>query len=287
MNNTASHTKHRVLAPAEESLRKIVQIIIPLDKSGSMSPKRKEIFAAMHELLNTLSKENQDNVDVVYRVRLATFNDKICELTDNAALPPEDVAEMFGEEDYVCTGFTGLAAVLDYIDKNFSRSPGAFLDGLRPGDPMPVVLMPTDMEETDAPDVIAAARARLMKNRFFTASKRIIIFVGSSENKKKTAAALAGGEENVICVTSNLKEYLAPIMISSTLIQSDSTHISNSTTSPEETGKELRNKTETGKDSQNQFRDKALEKELEDFLSGKSKMTDEELEKAMEKYLAS
>ena len=151
---------------------------------------------------------------------------------------------------------------------------------------MPVILMPTDMEDTDAPEVIAAARERLMKNRFFNACKKIIIFVGSSENKKKAAATLAGGEENVISITNNLKEYLSPIMISATMIQSDSTHISNSTTSPVETGKELRKKTESGKESQNQFRDKELEKELEDFLSGKNTMTDEELEKAMEKYLA-
>lgn len=286
MKKNTSHTEHRILAPTEESLRKIVQIIIPLDKSGSMASKRTEIFSAVHELLSTLSKENLDSVDVEYRVRLATFNDQIVELTDKSALPPEDVAEMFGEEDYVCSGFTGLAAVYDYIDRNFSRSPGAFLDGLRPGDPMPVVLMPTDMEETDSPESIATAREKLMKNRFFTASKRIVIFVGSSENKKKAAATLVGGEENVICVTTNLKEYLAPIMISSTLIHSDSTHISNSTITPEETGKDLRKKTETGKQSQDQFREKELEKELEDFLSGKNTMTDEELEKAMEKYLA-
>lgn len=193
---------------------------------------------------------------------------------------------MFGEEDYVCTGFTGLAAVYDYIDKNFSRTPGAFLDGLRPGDPMPVVMMPTDLEETDAPNVIAAARNKLMRNRFFTASKRIVLFVGSSESKKKAAADLAGGEENVICVGSNLREHLASVMISATLIHSDSTHISNATTTPEETGKQIVKKTESGKKSQEQFRDKELEKELEDFLSGKNKMTDEELEKAMEKYLA-
>lgn len=287
MKNNHSHIEHRILTPSEEGLRKIVQIIIPLDKSGSMAPKRKEIFSAMHELLNTLADENLVNVDVEYRVRLATFNDQITELTDNCALPPDDVAEMFGAEDYTCSGFTALAAVYDYLDRNFSRSPGAFLDGLRPGDPMPVVLMPTDMEETDSPECIASAREKLMKNRFFTASKRIVIFVGSSENKKKAAAALAGGEENVICVTTNLKECLAPIMISSTLIHSDSTHISNSTTTPEETGKNLRKKTETGKQSQDQFRDKELEKELEDFLNGKNTMTDEELEKAMEKYLAS
>lgn len=286
MKNNTTHMELRILAPAEESLRKIVQIIIPLDNSGSMASKRTEIFAAVHELLNTLSKENLDNVDVEYRVRLATFNDQITELTTEGALPPEDVAEIFGEDDYVCSELTSLAAVYDYVDRNFSRSPGAFLDGLRPGDPMPVVLMPTDLEETDAVDIIVSARERLMKNRFFTASKQIIVFVGSSESKKKAAADLAGGEENVICVTSNLKEYLAPIMISSTLIQSDSTHISNSTTSPEETGKALRKKTESGKYSQNQFRDKELEKELEDFLSGKNKMADEELEKAMEKYLA-
>ena len=126
-----------------------------------------------------------------------------------------------------------------------------------------------------------------MKNRFFNACKKIIIFVGNSESKKKAAAALAGGEENVISITSNLKEFLAPVMISATMIQSDSTHISNATTTPQETGKELCRKTESGKDSQNQFRDKELEKELEDFLSGKNTMTDEELEKAMEKYLAS
>ena len=286
MKKNASHNEHRILAPTEESLRKIVQIIIPLDKSGSMASKRTEIFTAVHELLSTLSKENLDNVDVEYRVRLATFNDRIAELTEGA-LPPEDVTELFSEEEYACTGLTGLAAVYDYLDKNFSRAPGAFLDGLRPGDPMPVVLIPTDMEETDSPAALAAAQEKLMKNRFFMASKRIIIFVGSSENKKKAAADLAGGEENVICVTSNLKEYLSPLMISATLIQSDSTHISNRTTTPEETGNDLRGKLESGKQSQDQFRDKELEKELEDFLSGKNKMTDEELEKAMEKYLAS
>lgn len=285
MKNNASHTEHRILAPAEESLRKIVQIIIPLDKSGSMASKRTEIFSAVHELLSTLSKENLDNVDVEYRVRLATFNDQITELTEGA-LPPEDVTELFGEEEYVCTGLTGLATVYDYLDKNFSRAPGAFLDGLRPGDPMPVVVIPTDLEETDSRESITAAQEKLMKNRFFVASKRIIIFVGNSESKKKAAADLAGGEENVICVTSNLKEYLTPIMISATMIQSDSTHVSNRTTSPEETGKELREKMESGKASQNQFRDKKLEKELEDFLSGKHTMTDEELERAMEKYLA-
>lgn len=286
MKNSVFHTEQRILAPAEESLRKIVHIIIPLDKSGSMASKRSEIFTAVHELLSTLSKENLDNVDVEYRVRLATFNDRITELTEGA-LPPEDVTELFGEEEYACTGLTGLAAVYDYLDKNFSRAPGTFLDGLRPGDPMPVVLIPTDMEETDSPAALAAAQEKLMKNRFFMASKRIIIFVGSSESKKKAAADLAGGEENVICVTSNLKEYLSPLMISATLIQSDSTHISNRTTTPEETGNDLRGKLESGKQSQNQFRDKELEKELEDFLSGKNKMTDEELEKAMEKYLAS
>lgn len=286
MKDNNTHIEHRMLASAEDSLRKIVQIIIPLDKSGSMAPRRKEVFAAVHELLKTLAEENLVNVDVEYRVRLATFNDQITELTDRSSLPPEDVAAMFTEEDYVCSGFTSISAVLDWLDKNLSRSPGSFLDGLRPGDCMPVILMPTDMEETDAPEVISAAKEQLMKNRFFNACKKIIIFVGNSENKKKAAAALAGGEENVISISSNLKDFLAPVMISATLIQSDSTHISNNTTSPEETGRELRKKTESGKESQNRFRDKELEKELEDFLNGKNTLTDDELEQAMEKYLA-
>lgn len=282
---TTNNTEPRILAPAaDDTLRKKQLIVIMADKSGSMAIRRMEVFTAVQQLLETLRSENETNVDICYSVRLATFNDKITECTDNAALPPELVAEMFTEDEYACSGYTGLAAVYDYLDRNFSRRSDAFLSELQPGDPMPVVVLPTDMEETDDPAIIAAAHRKLMNNRFFCASKRIVIYVGSSANKKKAAADLAGGEEHVICVTSNLKEHLAPVLVSTTLIHSDSTHVSNATTTPEETGKAIVEKTEAGKQSGNRFRDKNLEKELEAFLSGKNTMTDSELEKAMEQY---
>lgn len=289
MKNNNIHTEHRILTPAaDETLRKKQMIVIILDRSGSMTTKRQEVFNAVHQLLDTLHKENETNVEVCYTVRLATFNDKITECTDNAALPPELVAEMFGEEEYVTSGSTGLAAVYDYLNRNFSRHGDSFMSELQSGDPMPVVILPTDMEETDTADTIDAAHAKLMDNRFFCASKRIVIYVGNSTSKKKAAADLAGGEQHVICVNSNLsnlKEYLAPVLITTTLIHSDSTHISNVNTTPEETGKAIVEKTEAGKQSGNHFRDKNLEKELEAFLSGQNTMTDEELEKAMEQYL--
>ena len=286
MKKNIANVEHRILAPVEDSMRKIVRLAIPLDRSGSMAIRREEVFGAIHTLLSVLKKENLENVEVEYRVRLALFNEKVTELTTTALLP-EDVAELFGEEEYVCNGLTGIATLYNYLDTNFSRASGAFLDGLRSGDALPMLLLVTDMEATDSNEVLAAAQEKLMKNKFFAASKRIVMFVGTSETKKKAAAALAGGEENVICVTSNVKEHLAALLVSATLIHSDSTHISNASTTPEEMGKDLRKKLEAGKESQDQLRDKKLEKELEEFLSGKKELTDEELEAAMEKYLAS
>lgn len=82
------HTEYRVNAPAaDEGLRKKLLLIIPLDRSGSMAPKRKDVYRAVRELLDTLAQENLSNVDVEYRVRLATFNDQITECTDCCAPP--------------------------------------------------------------------------------------------------------------------------------------------------------------------------------------------------------
>lgn len=266
-------------------LRKLLLMLFFTDRSGSMGKHQKAVYDAQQYVLRELQKENETNVDIECRVGLWTFNSEVEDCTEGFA-PPEDVAEYFTEDEYVCTGLTGLAAVYDAADKLFSRSPGGLFADLKPGDPAPVFVMTTDMNETDSEASIAAARDRLLRNRLFTSSKRIVIYVGDSESKKKAAAHIAGGTENVIFLGDSLKEHLAPVMLSATLMHSDSTHISNLTTTPEETGKHFVKKQEAGKQSQNAFRDSQLEQELEDYLTGKIKLTSEEVKKKMDEYLA-
>lgn len=246
-------------------VRKRNPIVIAADKSGSMSFNQEAVYSAHQTLFQKAAADNKTNVDTEYAFWIKTFHDNVEECTDRAFVSPELAAAMFDRDRYQCSGGTNIAKLLLDLNGLYSRS-GVFAQ-LEKGDFAPVLVMTTDLQETDRREDYDSARDLLLNNPLFTKSKRIIIFTGESPEKRKEAVELAGGEEYVISLGADVRQLLTPVLIGTTMMRSNATQMTNMTSTPEQTGKMIREKIEEGKRSAQNLTDEELEKELEQYLS--------------------
>lgn len=258
-----------VLSDFENDCRKCV-VIIALDDSGSMSPKEEIVYEATKQLLQMLVKENETNIDFEFRVILMVFNDDVKVInTNDIPLPPEQVLELFDRSDYKCAGRTSLAAVFRKLDELFSRREGGLLSQAQKGDPYPLVIFISDYVATDAVENYDSAKNILLSNRFYEKTNRLCVYVGSG-NRINAAAELVGSEDNVIAIEGNLDGLLAPVIMGSTVMAADATHIGNADKTPADVAKEQQKKAEEGQKSAEELKDEQLQEELRKLFEGRS-----------------
>lgn len=258
----------KVYEEFDDDCRKCV-VVIALDDSGSMAPKEEAVFNAIKELLQMLAKENESSIDFEFRVILIVFNNDVHVINTNSIpLPPEQLLELFERKDYSCSGGTSLAAVFKKLDQLFSRKEGGLLIQAQKGDPFPLVIFISDYVATDATETYERAKSTLLSNQFYAKTNRLCVYVGSS-SRKSAAAELVGDEDNVLALESNLEGLLAPVIMGSTIIAADATHIGNSEKSPATVAKEQQQRAEEGHQSADNLKDEQLQEELRKLFEGK------------------
>ena len=112
-----------------------------------------------------------------------------------------------------------------------------------------------------------AASRDLYDNRFFREANRLVLFVGP-EDRKAAAVRLAKDEDHVMTISSALTaQLLAPVMMGSTLVMADATHLSGRQDSPQKLGDDLARRDQDGKEDADQLKgDEQLKKDIIDLL---------------------
>ena len=250
----------------KEDIRKCI-IIIALDKSGSMKVKEEVVYQAIVDLLKMLAKKNETELDCEFVVILMTFNTTVNVINkNNVPLPPEQVLELFGRNDYECSGGTSLAAVFQELDAMFSRKGNGLLKDAKKGDAYPLVIFISDYVATDEEGSYNHARDVLLSNRFYEKTNRLCIFVGSGY--KEGAVELVGSEKCVIALNQNLEGLLAPVMMGSTIMM-EATHIGEASKEPADIAEEQQKRAEDGMQSADKLKDEDLEKKLREIFEKK------------------
>lgn len=259
----------KVYEDMDDDCRKCV-VIIALDDSGSMSPKEEVVFQATKQLLQMLAKENESSIDFEFRVILMVFNNDVHVINTNSIpLPPEQLLELFDRKDYSCSGGTSLAAVFRKLDQLFSRKENGLLNQAQKGDPFPLVIFISDYVATDAIESYDNAKNTLLSNQFYSNTNRLCVYVGSG-NRKNAAAELVGSEDNVLALETNLEGLLAPVIMGSTIIAADATHIGNAEKTPADVAKEQQQRAEEGQQSAGNLKDEQLQEELRKLFERKA-----------------
>lgn len=241
-------------------------IVLALDKSGSMTCNSEAVYEATVRFLEVLTEKNREALDFEYRIVLMTFDNEVHMLNaDGIPLPPENVLELLDRGDYVCRGGTSLAEVFNHLDRLFSRREGGMLCHANKGDALPLTIFITDYMATDNQISYEEARSRLLSNRFYQKSARLCVFLGP-EHKRSDAAELVGSESSVVVLEDDIVELLAPVVISSSIIMADATHIGDTRKTPGEIGLEQRERAADGTLAATNLSDEELERKLMELL---------------------
>lgn len=241
-------------------------VIIALDKSGSMSAKEEIVYNATEELLKALARKNETGLLYEFRVILMVFDTEVHIINaDYTPLPPEQVLELFERKDYKCSGGTSLAAVFTKLDQMFSRQGSGLLNQAKDGDLYPLVTFISDYVATDDEESYENAKNRLLSNRFYEKTNRLCVYVGA-HNRRSAAAELVGSEDNVLPLDTDLESLLSPVVMGSTIMATDATHIGNATKTPAEVAEEQKKRAEEGKRSAGTLNEEELEEELRRLL---------------------
>lgn len=264
-----SNYDKKIFEEFDDDCRKCI-VIIALDESGSMTPNEEVVFQATKQLLQTLAKKNESSLEFEFKVLLMVFNNEVKVINANSIpLPPEQLLELFERNDYSCSGGTSLAAVFRKLDELFSRKENGLLSKSQKGDPFPLVIFISDYIATDSIDSYESAKDTLLSNVFYANTNRLCVYVGAGKNRRSAAAELVGSEDNVLALETNLEALLAPVVIGSAIIASDSSHIGNVDKTPAEIASEQKDKAEKGEQSAELFRDMQLKKQLEEIFNTK------------------
>lgn len=198
-------------------------VTLRVDTSGSMGPHEKTVTASVKALLKALAQKNKNAEDVVFMVRIVTFNDKVHVLNDTF-LPPEQLLELIDDNSFACNGGTNLTAIVQEIDNDCSRTSVSF-SYKHKSDYQPINVLITDFMGTDSQSSRQAAVDRLMDNRLYTQkTQSLCVFVGP-ENLRSNVSALAGGADRVIALSDKLDQYLTPLLMGSTINMALDTHV--------------------------------------------------------------
>jgi hypothetical protein len=193
-------------------------VTIYIDISGSMQSKMKDIECAVRGTMQDLSKSNDSAEDIIYLVKLVTFNDKV-HVFNTEYLEPQELLDLLPENFFIAHSTTDIAAMLDTIDADFSGSG----KDLHTGDPYPFNLIITDWEATENVSAQKAAQKRLAgNNRFNQQAANLCLYCGD-ESHKEDASAIVGAE-NLVALSPSLMPFLTPILANSTIVLS-ATHM--------------------------------------------------------------
>lgn len=197
---------------------RICYVTMYIDVSGSMQSKMRTIEKAIRATLQELAEANDSAEDIIYLVKLVTFNDEI-HVFNSEYLEPQNIADLLPEDFFTASSTTDIAAMLRTIDADFSGSG----KDIHTGDPYPFNLIITDWDGTENIGAQAEAQKRLHNNnRFNLQAANLCLYCGDESNKKDAAAIV--GDENLIGLSPSLMPYLTPIIAQSTVVL-PATHI--------------------------------------------------------------
>lgn len=255
-------------------MKRIVHIIIPIDKSGSVKTLRNHIYKATIQALERIDKADADSVDFSYRVTILLFNGKTT-IFNKQPLPAGQLLELFDEGSYQPEGQTSIVELHKTLDELLSRKSSiGLLQGMDKGDPLPTILMVTDYLPTDDENELTIAENQLLSNRFFQRANRLCIYLGAEQNRA-AAARMVGGEDKVISIeNAQIEALLAPVLATTSIIMSDSTHINDGST--QQLAEEARDRAENGKEGAAAFTE---------YPSTDSQLSDDELAKRLEELM--
>lgn len=240
-------------------------LLLAIDISGSMASFSKNVREAVMTYLQKMADMNADAVDVRYKVKLLFFHDDVHEHSPEF-LDPGQLLEVLTEKDFVCGGGTHIGELYRTLDRVFSRQ--GLMGSIDRGDPLPMFLAVSDLLETDSSAMESASRD-LYDNRYFQGTKRLVVFVGPEE-RRAAAVKLAGGEDHVMAMNGALTEQLlAPVMMGSTLMMADATHLSGQKSSPKVIADDAARRSQEGQEDAEQLKEGLrLKEELEKLMRG-------------------
>ncbi len=195
------------------------------DISGSMKDKIEKVYNNFKATLSTLSGIDEESVDIKNVVKVVFFNNETKAFND-VYQEPNKLDYVITAEDFRCSGSTNASSVIEFIDKELSRSNPA-IRNLKKNTPGINIFITTDAQCNDPVTLREEAFKRLSSNWFYknNYARIIVIYIGDDDNHRETAIALAGGkEENVISLTDDLMTKLSNFIVANTVIMPDGTH---------------------------------------------------------------
>lgn len=248
-------------------------LLVVVDGSGSMAPHMPAVRKTIVQLLKELSKANRDSVSIAYKVRMLFFNTEIKMVPKDAFLDPNALLEVLSDSHFTAAGGTHIGKLFHALDDLLSgHKQGGLMAGVKKGDPLPVLLVISDLLETDTNEMDEAAK-ELFDNLYFENTQRLVVFLGPDE-KKAAAEKLAGDEDHLLTLDGGITAgLLAPVTVGTALLMglNDGTHGS-LTAKKEETPREIaesqQKKVLEGAEDREQLADEELRNQLIALLGG-------------------
>ena len=196
-----------------------------VDTSGSMAGHSSDMAMAegVKNLLQELADKNKNAEDCQFLVKIITFNNDV-HVLNNEFLDPAQLLEVVDDSTFSCDGGTNLTALLREMDAACSRQAEGF-KGAHRSDYKPVNVLITDMHGTDTQSARDAALNRLMDNQLFTKKSEVLCVYVGSESDFHYVEQIAGGKENIVSITDNFANYIAPVVMGSSVLSSIETHV--------------------------------------------------------------
>ena len=255
---------------AKDGLR-VQRVLFVLDTSGSQRPHQEDNKEALCTTLREMVKKNESAEDVIFRVRLWTFNAEV-QMRIPVDVTPEQALEMLENDWFTCYGPTCLSELYEKMDRAHTKKE-LFAEGIpggHKGDPLPYVIILTDLKGTDAEGQRAASVAHLLSNQFYQKYAEKLCFFRGTEQEKAAAVQLVGGDAGkVIAVNESVQmaEYITPVFLKATLVNMD-TYVSGGD-GEENTGEvaeKVRENEEKGEDSARELTDEEINAAFADLF---------------------
>ena len=230
------------------------RISLWVDTSGSMSGYAPDMTKGVKNLLQELADKNKNAEDCQFLVKIITFNNDV-HVLNNEFLDPAQLLEIVDESTFYCDGGTNLTALLREMDSACSRQAEGF-KGAHRSDYKPVNVLITDMHGTDTQSARDAALNRLLDNQLFAKkSETLCVYVGS-ESDFHYVEKIAGGKENIVSITDNFADYIAPVVMGSSVLSSIDTHVNGQSNGS--LAEEAKDRVEDGNKSAKQLMDEIM-----------------------------
>jgi len=253
-----------VILPVGLNDLRICRLLMILDASGSECPHEAVIYNSVCDTLTALAKKNATSEDMTFEVKIVVFNESVQELSSEF-LPPEQVLELFDRSAYNCSGSTNLGGIIDYLDKQYTRSNTTLCD-LHSGDPRPMNLLITDMMGTDSVASRHSSMDKLLRNQLFKQSVTLCAYNGPAHHKTD-AVQVAGEEGNIIAIDGDLSTCLTPVLLTSTLTLTDATHLGgNEQSTPAAVAEAIIQRSSAGSSDAGQLTSQEVQDELNRML---------------------